>query len=373
MCLKKILLFCLLSGAFELYAFRPLLYELPPLSRAVGVDDLTIIDPTRNDPHSEETLKRELELRLWFPAVDDPAQEIAQWGFDKRSTIIAELADEKGLPHLLVDFLYPQVSRSKENLRATAGKHPVVFLLHGLGGGTVEEHTALAEGLAAAGYFVIGIDFPFGALVAKVTQLGSVVKKSARLADLIYRYPASRPEITEYRKSEHNLWVEDLLFLTRTLPLLKDARFKSIDWDKLAIIGHSHGGMVALDSCLKVKNCQASVNMDGWTRGIEFPRDVKNHLLVFAPSTQDDASGVSFRNFCSGRQNCQALEIKNCDLGHAGFSDMIYLRWPLSYITKNKCGKKSLETAQVIQDKILTFLKGSQLHARNLPINYYCK
>ncbi len=356
---KSILSIVMGALSFQTYAFDLFRFQEPALQKTVGIGDLSIIDTTREEPHSEDSLKRELDLRLWFPAIDDTKQDFAYWGFDKRSAIIEAVAEEKGLPRRLIDVFYPTHSRSKENLDVAPGKHPVVFLLHGLGGGTVEEHSALAERLAESGYFVVGVDFPFGALVATHSQLGRIVRKSARLENLIQRYPETRTDLTKYRKNEHEIWVADLLFAAKTLPSTKYSRLQNMDWTKLVIIGHSHGGMVALEACLKLENCVASVNMDGWTRTIEFPKDLKKHLLLFAPSTQDDSSGISFRSFCNGREHCRAEEVTMCDLGHSGFSDKIYLKWPLTYFTKNQCGDQSLAAADYVTKTILEFIRSS--------------
>ncbi len=324
-------------------------YDFPPLNSPVGTVELSVIDHTRKDPHDEK-LQRELPIRVWYPAIDNKEIELAEWGYTKRDFIIEKASD--GAPMFIVEMVYQGQVRSKPNLSPRAGSYPSVFLLHGLGGGPIEEHTDLAETLASQGFVVIGVNFPFGAAISKISQSAEPIGPSQKLTEILSRYPASKPELITYRKDEHKLWVEDIGFVLSQLKTRKEPPFSAIDWSRVHMVGHSHGGMVALESCLKEPSCKSSVNMDGWTYELEFPHDLKPHLVMYTLS-----SGDYFRSFCKDRLNCVQREIAECDIAHGGFSDKAYIKWPFTHYTNNQCGSKSVEVKQQINQEIGTFLK----------------
>lgn len=344
-----LLLVCFLSQ--EVYAFHLFHYDFPPLKESTGTVEMTVIDSERMDPHSEGKLQRELPIRVWYPGIDIPKQDFSYWGYAKRELILREFSLETGFPKFLVEPVNQGEIRSKENLPIVPGKYPVVILLHGLMG-AIEESTDLAEFLASKGFFVIGIEFPYGSMISKISQMSEPIRTSKKLIEILTRYPVSKPELIAYRKEEHKIWVEDVRFVLHTLQSRKNEMFSHLDWKNMSMIGHSHGGMVALDACLKEATCQSSVNMDGWTYELEFPADLKKHLLLTTLS-----SGEYFNSFCSNKVNCSSKKITECDIGHEGFSDKIYIKWPFSHFTHNQCGSKSVEIKQLIHKKIEEFIR----------------
>ncbi len=271
--LSNIVLYPYLVQAYHLFH-----YDFPTLNSSIGTHELNLIDTSRKDLH-DENLARELPICIWYPAIDSRETQFAQWGYTKRDLIFEQASN--GAPRFIAEMVYQEQVRSKANLAARTGSYPVVFLFHGLGGGPIEEHTDLAETLTSLGFIVVGIDFPFGAAISKISQTSKPIAPSKKLTEILSRYPASKPELITYRKEEHNLWVKDVAFALKELKARKELSLSAANWSKVHMIGHSHGGMVALQGCLNEPSCQSSVNMDGWTYELEFPFDLKRHLVMY--------------------------------------------------------------------------------------------
>jgi len=325
-------------------------YERPQLSARVGARLFSFIDTNRKDAH-DPRFQRELPVAVWYPAQNDEANKTSKWGYQNRQIIIETIAKKFNLPNWLIEGIFQYESRSSLSALPRDGKYPVTFIFHGLGGGPKENYTDLAEYIASHGFIVIGIDFPFGAIATKISQQNEPIFIARDLQEILSRYPKSKSDLIRLKLKEYFLWVQDIHFVLSELKKTDLEITSHMDFEKISFIGHSHGGMAALQACLEIEACYASVNMDGWTYEIEFTKNLKNHLLIYTLS-----SGDYMRTFCTDKQNCHEYEIDKCDIGHDGFSDYVYFKWPISRFVKNHCGGNSVKEKNKINQKILDFI-----------------
>jgi predicted dienelactone hydrolase len=224
---------------------------LPTGPHPVGTQVLDLVDPTRNDPFLANGAKRELLVRLWYPA--SPVQSC--WRADYASPRVwSDFSRLLGVP-------LPRVTtNSCWNASMTDGAHPVVVFTHGYTG-TFTDYTFLFEDLASRGYVVASVDhtfeataveFPDGRFVESVfgSHLGNTLRADEQSMD----YAVS-------------VRLNDLKFILNALESLNtgdSSQFAGkLDMSRVALAGHSLGGLTAILGVEQESRFRAGVILDG--------------------------------------------------------------------------------------------------------------
>ena len=217
----------------------------------VGTRVMRLVDATRNDPYLANGTKRELLVRFWYPASLSQGCKAAEYTSAGVWNYFSQL---KGVA-------LPQVTtNSCWNAPLAGGPHPVVVFTHGYTG-TFTDYTFLFEELASRGYVVASVDhtyeataveFPDGRLVKSV--LGSYLAKSAKMDEKTVTFAVS-------------VRLDDLKFLLNELERLNagsnDAFAGRLDMTRVALAGHSLGGLTALLGVQQDPRFRAGVILDG--------------------------------------------------------------------------------------------------------------
>ena len=213
---------------------------------------LDLVDSTRNDPFLADGTKQELLVRFWYPASLTQGGEPAQYTSPRVWTYSSQL--------LAVPL--PEV-RTNSCLDApiAEGVHPVILFSHGYTG-AFTDYTFIFEDLASRGYVVASVDhtyeataveFPDGRLVESV--LGSHWNNTRRTDQQTLSVAVS-------------VRVADLRFVVNELERLNAESggpfAGKLDTARLAVAGHSLGGMTALPAVLEDTRFRAGVLIDGW-------------------------------------------------------------------------------------------------------------
>ena len=137
--------------------------------------------------------------------------------------------------------------------------YPVVVLSPG-NATNVEFYASLAEDLASSGYVVVGVNHPY--------QVPAV-----RLADqsvALYQENLAVPAKIEERLLDLRFVVDRLgeVAIDQGSPL-----GGRIDLDSLGVMGHSNGGIAAVELCKSDRRVDACLNLDGQAAGGAFGTD----------------------------------------------------------------------------------------------------
>ena len=216
----------------------------------VGTRVVDMVDPVRDDPSLGDASGRELLVRFWYPASLNQGCEPAPYTSPRVWSYFSQLA---GIP-------LPEV-RTNSCLDApiSGGSHPVVVFTPGYTG-TFTDYTYLFEDLASRGYVVAAVDhtyeataveFPDGRLVKSV--LGSHLDKTWRLDEQSLSLAVS-------------VRLNDLKFIVDELARLNGEPggpfAGSLDLNKIAVAGHSLGGLTALLSVKQEARFKAALLLD---------------------------------------------------------------------------------------------------------------
>ena len=152
-------------------------------------------------------------------------------------------------------------SRSGAALASDLPAYPLVILRAG-GSALTTDFTTLAEGLASHGYIVVGFDAPQRSFV--------IVRSDGRA---IGRAPGNNVENANGNLDDplvgklHAMWTADARFLVNRLQQLNADSSETlngrIDFDRVAMVGHSFGGATALQFCREDPRCRAAIDLDG--------------------------------------------------------------------------------------------------------------
>jgi predicted dienelactone hydrolase len=255
------------SGDWSLVRLTPITgpVELPAPTGpyAVGRRTFYWTDESRNEAaNPEPNAKREIVVYLWYPAAR--AGESAEY-----------------LPSLqaLSSDLPANVVQSARNLRVSAEQDtpmpteprqiPIVIFSPGAGEKALF-YSSLEMDLASHGYAVAAIDHTYDSLVALpegIVLRPRFEKKSYPSADAERQAMQDR---ADYRS-------RDILFVKKMLAELnienKNIFSGRLDLHRVAVVGHSLGGMAAMRACEVDASVGACVNIDGGYRARPYPSD----------------------------------------------------------------------------------------------------
>ena len=223
----------------------------PTGGNKVGTRVMKLVDATREDPYLADGNKRELMVRFWYPASLAQGCQAAEYTSAGVWSYFSEL---KGvaLPHVATNSCW--------NAPMASGPHPVVVFTHGYTG-TFTDYTFLFEDLASRGYVVASVDhtyeataveFPDGRMVKSV--LGSYLAKGAKMDEQTVTFAVL-------------VRLGDLKFVVDELERLNAGSNNpfagKLDMSRVALVGHSVGGLTALLGVEEEPRFRAGVTLDG--------------------------------------------------------------------------------------------------------------
>jgi pimeloyl-ACP methyl ester carboxylesterase len=229
---------------------------------SVGRATTLIVDAGRSDPWSGRPT-RDIPLIAWYPAEAEGGSRAPYVpDYDRlRSGLVAsgELDD---VTVAALAAVRP-TSRQGAIVSADTERHPVVLLSPG-NATNVAFYAALAEDLASHGYVVIGIDHPF--------QVAAAVLADGSIATYRERFPgtetmeASLGARIDQRAADIAAVLERVEVDAIGVPALAGR----LDPDAVVVVGHSNGGLAAIEACRRLARLVACVNIDGQAAGGAF-------------------------------------------------------------------------------------------------------
>ena len=254
----------------------------PTGAHAVGKQAALLEDAARPEPMTPSANDhRQVRLVAWYPAVGgtgEPATHI-----DDLETIGDAMVASGSIGSLEragLGFVTDPASRDANVVRSDDG-FPVVLLSPG-NATNVEFYASIAEDLASHGYVVIGIDHPFQ---SAAVDIGDSVAAYAGDAPLANAETTTRARIAE-RVADIGFVIDRLAADAAGL----DGLHGRLDLDRLVLMGHSNGGLAAVEACDDPR-VRACLNLDGQGAGGPFgtspePSPPANPFLFLTKETE---------------------------------------------------------------------------------------
>jgi predicted dienelactone hydrolase len=233
----------------------------PTGDHAVGRESWVWVDDSRPEGHTPDTHDvRSVPVRAWYPAQAGTGQPA---GYVEDLAVIEAGLKASGelswLETLGLRMVRHQALQGAE-VAVSDGGFPVLILSPG-NATNVGFYSALAEDLASKGYVVIGIDHAFQVAAVRIEDGSVAVYDQSMDAGL----ESIGPKIEER--------VADMAFvLDRIREGTGDIEFlaPSLDLDRIGVLGHSNGGISAVELCRADFAIAACLNIDGQSVGGPF-------------------------------------------------------------------------------------------------------
>jgi predicted dienelactone hydrolase len=308
----------------------------PTGSRTVGTRSVHLVDSTRRDPYLPNGTMRELMVRFWYPAASDTHCVPADYTSPGVRSYVSQL--------LRVSL--PLVStNSCLDARIAEGVHPIVVFTHGFTG-TFTDYTFLFEDLASRGYVVASIDHTHEATAVEFPD--GRLEKSV-FGSYLTSYTRSDPEALDYAVTVR---LDDLKFVIDELQRLNaranGAFTARLDLSRLALAGHSLGGLTTIVGVEREARLKAGVVLDGLMPVTQVNRTETALLMVAAGREQWDDNECRLWDQLGGPR--AALNMKDAD--HFAFSDAVWLA--SNAIGTGEAGPA--QTVAAIRDYVAAFL-----------------
>ncbi len=226
----------------------------PTGAHAVGKDSRLLEDASRAEAATEAPGDhRQVSVVAWYPAMagnGEPAAYMA--GLDRIGDGLVASGSIDAFARAGLDLVTTSAHREASVADAEA-TYPVVILSAG-NATNVEFYGALAEELASHGYVVIGLDHPYQ---SAAVAIGESVATYAGDAPMGQAEAITRSRINE-RVADIGFVLDRLEADAAGFEVL-DGR---LDLGQVAVIGHSNGGLAAVQVCNDPR-VTACANIDG--------------------------------------------------------------------------------------------------------------
>lgn len=227
----------------------------PSGSYPVGRTSMTWADPSRPETHTEDPSDtREVLATIWFPAEEGTGS-----GSEYIETAEGLVSSgEISRPAAAALRFVRDPARPGAKVSSDRETYPVVIFSPG-NATNAGFYASIVEDLASHGYIVVGIDHPYQVAAVKLGDGEvAVYDKAAE------RSPAAG-KIRE-RVADIRLALDRLVELNAA----GESVGASLDLSRVGIMGHSNGGIAAVEACRADARLSACMNIDGQLAGGPF-------------------------------------------------------------------------------------------------------
>ncbi|MFE3797228.1 hypothetical protein KHQ06_13825 [Nocardia tengchongensis] len=293
----------------------------PTGADAIGVVDLHLVDPSRQDPYVP-TRARELMVSIWYPAADRTAMPVRPWISEPVAQAYAAGLAEIGPSATGSWTLAPSHGRVDAAAERTGGRRPIVLFSPGMGLPR-EASTAQAEDLAGHGFVVVAMSHTYE---SRVTEF-----PGGRLEKSLLPQTADAGQIKAEAEKALQVRVADTRFVLDRLTDLSTgadpdghplpANLAAIlDLSKIAMFGHSLGGATAAQVMHDDRRVAAGVDLDGSLLGSVVTDGLDRPFALIGSNDRERTQDPTWQQFWAADRGPK-LEFRLAGSQHLSFCD----------------------------------------------------
>jgi dienelactone hydrolase len=313
----------------------------PTGSYRVGTRVLSLIDANRPDPFLNDGSKRELLLRFWYPISPGQSCTSAPYTSPRVWSYLSQLTGLR---------LSPVRTNSCQDATILPGPHAVVVFSPGYTG-MFTDSTFLFEELASRGYVVTSI--------AHTYETTAVEFPEGRVATSIFgSYLAAAGMRSDFSSVSRAFSVRlaDLSFVLDELSRLNQVRSGpfggALDMSRIAVMGHSLGGVAAMTALESEHRFAAAVTIDPILFNVPVRETTKPVLILAAGRERWNSRECELWTRLRGPR--LAVNLKGA--GHLTPSDAVWLFQGIPGLAEEAGTEEPAKTVAAIRSYVTAFL-----------------
>lgn len=226
---------------------------------AVGRDRIFWNDTSRPEIHTADELdSRRVAGIVWYPAKHGSGQSTSYIdNLAKIRSALIESGEFSALTAFGLGLIRDSAINNGSAAESESGSGFPLLILSPGNQTNVVFYSALAEDLASKGFIVVGIDHPY--------QVAAVELDDGVVAGYDHSQDTERFASVEQKVSER---VADINFvIDSVLTGPSEPAFQYLDRSRVGVLGHSLGGLAAVEVCRDQARVAGCVNIDGQAAG----------------------------------------------------------------------------------------------------------
>lgn len=364
-----ILTFILLAVSTAVPALLPVPRVVAPSGPyTVGTATFVLTDRSRPELYSGKGEPRKFMVQVWYPATPGPDDQPAPWMADAE-TVAPAIAEYIRLPKYFLNHLALAKTTSYQDapVDPDGAPYPVLVFSHGWNGFRAQS-TFLMQELASHGYFVVGMEHPYGSVITVFPDGQVACNNPSALPE---GEPEAGYEIAARLLADQ--WAQDIGYTLETLGLwTTDVRHEfwgKLDFNRIGVFGHSTGGGAAIQFCGADPRCRAVLGLDPFMtpvsravldRGLSMP-----FVAIFSQAWADETDSKNNRLFngMQAQMSGPAPAVSIQGTAHYDFTDLPALT-PLAPRLHLKGPINGERVQQIVNAYTLAFF---DLHFKGIP------
>ncbi|MFK7773369.1 MAG: alpha/beta hydrolase family protein [Saprospiraceae bacterium] len=378
-------LFLLLGLGFLLPTILPV-FDLPTPSGEyqIGSEYLHLVSDEDENLTEETTDKRELMIKVWYPAKikNEPKEAYLNEG-DRQG-----FATKYGLPKNIFNYLNKVETHTFQNPTVADGKFPVLIFSHGQYS-KASGYYALLEEIVSHGFIVLNINHTYESVgtLFPSNEIKLYSKEYDRknnnegMASMVWEameiYKNATDENKRIESVNHVLknyiaaeitdrWANDFDLVVNQIPIWNNSTFLTnhIDLTKIGAFGHSQGGAATGQTVLDNPKINAGINIDGVQWGNLVDTFFSKPFLLLSSDWPEDHPNFNKYAF----RNESTSDFYRGKINHSGHSSFMDIPFMINSSLINEAGEIEPEQAIEITAKVVVDFFNKYLNNENINI-----
>ena len=377
MAVRRIMLAILVMAPVIAAAQAPPFILPAPTGRfAVGTTSWFLVDSARRESFVGGDRRRAIEVVAWYPSSSTAG---ALTPYLREGPIEAETFAKAVRKPGVFDQLAAVKTHSLTDASPSGqpASLPVLVFSHGYTG-PMSGYVALLEDLASRGYIVLSVGHsyeavavrqPDGSVAAMLDSSGSMRKG---ILDVLAEWNDEDSTMARVTRAQTetaqlqilkayidgvpktaaviNRWVADnrlaLDQFARASTGIAGALHQRADLNRVGVLGHSMGGVVAGEFCLQDRRCRAGLNLDGIPQSGSMINSRMTRPFMMVYSARPGRLGASDAIYRRAASPYYRVDVDNTR--HIDFSDMIFWGGPLKAASGSIAPERAVEATRLI-------------------------